>query len=300
MISKPLVSVIILNWNGKRFIEDCLKSVTETNYYHLEIIVVDNCSTDGSDKIVEGKFPNIKLIKIHKNLGFGGGNNIGIRSSMGKYIVLLNYDTLVDPNWLTELVKVAEDDPLIGLAGCKIYFHNTNIIQHAGGRIDETDCRCSHYGYNEEERGIYNHAKDVDYVTGAALMFSRACLHKIGLFDPLYFMYYEEVELALRARRQGFRVVYVPSAVIYHYENAGFGGRTKRYNALNTRNRFRFLIKNYGISKFGICFLGEFYRRWFIGLRYEESQRIIIEMFFWNVLHLFETLNSRTNIIKLD
>jgi GT2 family glycosyltransferase len=291
-MTNPLISIIILNWNGRRFIENCLNSVRETTYPNIEIIVVDNGSTDGSDKIVENKFTDVRLIRTNNNLGFAAGNNVGIDMSEGDYIILLNYDTYVDPNWISELLNIATDDPLVGIAGCKIYFSDTNIIQHAGARIEE-DGRCCHYGYNEEDKGSYDYIRDVDYVTGAAILISRACLQKVGPLDPIYFMYYEEVEWAIKAKKLGFRVVYVPKAIIHHYENAGLGGKTERYHKLNTRNRYRFLIKNYGTSRFVYCFADEIYNRIFKDICYAEKWQIIIKMFLWNMLYLTETLKSR-------
>jgi len=241
----PKISIIIVNWNGKKFIRQCLSSVFSSNYpkSKLEVIVVDNASTDGSDKIILNEFPGIILIKNAKNLGYCEANNIGIRSSTGDIIFLLNNDTFIDPDCLIEIVKTMNSSQ-IGIVGCKLVYMNTSIIQSCG-------CREIFPGYWEDIAGglssaefTYKDPFEVDYVYGAALAVRREVLKKIGLLDPVYWAYVEDVDLCYRARKSGFKVVTAPKAVVYHYGSASWTGRLFKQYLLMYRNKALFIYKN--------------------------------------------------------
>lgn len=245
MDAQPLVSIIILNYNGKDVLKDCIESVLKTDYPNLEVIIVDNASIDKSYEIVE-RYNNVKLIKNKQNYGFAKGNNIGIKASKGEFVVLLNNDTIVHHAWIKELVNVALQDPKIGILGCKLYYHSSNIIQHAGGVLNLYGKGLSHIGQFGEDRGQFNDTASVDFVTGAAMMIKRDVINKIGLLDEEYFMYYEDVDYCYRAKKAGFKVVYVPQAIVYHYE--GFTSNNRLPNKkiiLTERNRMLFLLKNF-------------------------------------------------------
>ena len=243
----PLVSIVILNWNNQKLLHQCLTSVLCTNYSNYEVIVVDNGSTDGSSAMVRREFPTVTLIENERNLGFSEGNNRGIRRSKGNYIVLLNEDTEVDPNWLINLIEVAKSDEQIGILGCKLYyFQNRRIIQHAGGVIGK-HAISGHIGDGQVDTGQFDEIAYLDYVTGAAFMIRRELLDDIGLLDPIYFAYFEDTDICYRARKSGFKVVYVPSAIVYHHRSASWRANSvsERHLYLNERNRVRFVFKNY-------------------------------------------------------
>lgn len=232
----PLVSIVILNWNGRKLLKNCLTSIKEnTSYPNYEIIVVDNGSTDGSQTFIKESYPNINLIENKKNLGFSKANNQGIIAAGGDFIFLLNNDTQVTKNWLTNLIEVAESDSKIGIVGCKMIFPNGEV-QHAGGYITNAGIG-RHYSNGEEG--------EVEYVTGASMLIKREVIDKIGLLDEKFTpIYFEDTDLCFRARKAGFKVVYTPKSSIMHYEAATTKQKKWMYFVMN-RNRIRFMLLNF-------------------------------------------------------
>ena len=244
-VELPLISVIILNYNGREVLKDCIDSVLRSSYPELEVIVVDNGSTDESYKIAEKYGQKVKLIRSSYNLGYSAGNNLGIKVARGDYILLLNNDAILHPECISELVKVALTDPKIGVLGCKVYYRGTRIIQHAGGRLNLTATTLPHIGAFEKDRGQYDEVKDVDYVSGVAMMISRKAVNKIGFLDEEYFAYWEDVDYCFKARKADFRIVYVPKAVVEHYESFSWKKKSFLQKYLFQRNRLLFILKNF-------------------------------------------------------
>jgi len=190
------------------------------------------------------------LIKNKKNYGFAEGNNIGIRFAHKiidpDYILLLNNDTIVDQNFLGELIHVCEDDPEIGFAGPKTYFYNfhgkRNVIDFAGGRIILSLGLTTHIGKNRIDKGQFNELRDVDYIEGSCLLARKKTINEIGLLDPHFFLYWEETDWCLRARRAGYKLMYVPSATIWHKGAEEKYNKTKSY--FLTKNRFKIMKKH--------------------------------------------------------
>jgi len=244
----PLISVIILNWNGKEFIKTCLDSVFKTKYPNYEVIVVDNGSTDGSVEFIKSKYSKVKLIRNRKNLGYAKGNNIGIKSSKGKYLVALSNDTKVDPNWLKELVRVAESDNSIGICASKQLYFDRPCIINSTGIVVFKDGTARNRGLGEKDEGRYDKIEEVFGAPGASTFFRREMLNKIGLFDSDYFSYQEEFDLAWRARLCGWKCVYVPNALVYHR----VGATSRRYPNIAAyymhRNRLWTIVKNFSLS----------------------------------------------------
>lgn len=234
----PKVSVVILNWNGKPYIKECLDSVLNTDYQNLEIIVVDNASTDGSQEIIKNEYPQIILFENPKNLGFCNGNNMGIKRASGDIIVLLNNDTKVDKDWIKEIVKKA-DDPKVGVVGCKLYFPKSRIIQSLGYR-EKFIGFWENIGTGQEDKGQFDNIEDVDYVSGAALAVKREVLQKVGLLRPP-----EDIDLCYRARKAGYRVVVAPNAIVYHYGSASWKYFPIKGMYLHNKNRVRFILNHY-------------------------------------------------------
>ncbi|MEM4523399.1 MAG: glycosyltransferase family 2 protein [Nitrososphaeria archaeon] len=242
----PKVSVIIVNWNGGVLLHQCLKSVLTSNYPKdkLEVIVIDNASTDGSDEICQLEFPEIILIKNKENLGFCEGNNIGITKSTGDIVILLNNDCFVEPNWILEIVKVMERSD-VGIVGCKLVYPHTGLIQSCG-------CNELFPGYWEhiasglkiEEFNIED-PFEVDYVPGAAMAIKRQVLKKVGLLDPIFWAYVEDVDFCYRARNAGFKIFLAPKAIAYHYGSTSWNRKPLKRFFLEYRNKFLFIYKNY-------------------------------------------------------
>jgi len=224
----PHVYIVILNWNGKEDTLECLRSVQAVDYPRYQILVVDNASSDGSAEAIRAAFPGVALIVNESNLGFAAGNNVGIEHALEEgadYIFLLNNDTTVDRMVLVELVKTCEADPTVGLASPKVYYYDLpNTIFYAGARRYWLPLFPDPIGIGEEDRGQHDAVREVDYVWGQAMFIKRRVIEDIGLFDPGFFMYYEDCDYCLRAAEVGYKIIYVPLARIWHKIGAGTEG----------------------------------------------------------------------------
>ncbi len=254
------ISIVILNWNGKKDTLECLETVfkLQASSFKLQTIVVDNASTDNSAAEISKQYPEVTLLKNEKNLGFAEGSNIGIRKALenrADYILLLNNDTLVDKNLVNELLNVLEEDKTVGIASPKIYFapgfeyhqgryqdeEKGKVLWYAGGRLDWQNMLATHRGVDEIDHGQYEKTEETDFATGCALMVRKEVFEKVGLFDNKYFLYWEDIDLCQRARKAGFKIFYVPRAVLSH-KNASSSDKpgSKLHQYYQTRNRFLF------------------------------------------------------------
>ncbi|MEM0010910.1 MAG: glycosyltransferase family 2 protein [Nitrososphaeria archaeon] len=253
-MTSPLVSVIILNYNGMPYVDRCLSSVLSSDYPNFEVIFVDNASNDGSLEHVKRKFSKdsrLKIVANNKNYGFAEGNNIGIRASKGAYIALLNVDTEVEPSWLSELVKILDKDKTIGAAQSKLLRMNDPKRFDTCGHMLTQHGFTIERGAGEKDLGQYDYVADILGAKGAAIMIRRSTLDRTGLFDPDYFVLREETDLCWRIWLSGYRVVFVPKSIVYHA-----GGGTLRDEAKKSvawrrmqlfywyRNQLMNLVKN--------------------------------------------------------
>ena len=245
MSASPRVLLIVVNWNGRAYLEGCLSSLLALDYPDFSVVVVDNASTDGSPDFVREHFPTVELICSLHNLGYGGGANLALRTCLADVAVVLNTDISVPADWLAHLVAPMIDDAMIGIAGSKLYYPGGQTIQHAGGYITAPQAWPGHYGLHDEDQGQHDALRDVEYVIGAALAVKRTTLEQIGLFDEGYFLYYEDVDLCLRARRAGYRVVYIPGAWLTHLESVTTVKGSAAYLQQFFRGRWRFILKHY-------------------------------------------------------
>jgi len=239
MQSRPLVYVVILIYNGKQWIDNCLGSVLGSDYPNFRIVALDNNSGDGSSDYIRERFPEVEIIRQQRNVGTAVGNNIGIRHALSKgaeHIITLNQDTKVDPKWIDELVKVVEKDPMIGMLTPEQYDYE---------QIDKLDPK-----YESILKG-YTTRVDSDYleankIIGAGLLTSRAFIEKVGLFDPYYFIYFDENDLRRRGKFfYGYKIGIALKSKIYHWhtlvQEEQRGPRAKR---LFDRSQFIFALKN--------------------------------------------------------
>ena len=225
----PLVYCLVLNLNGRELLRETLDSVQRMTYPNFRVIAIDNGSSDGSQEMVRSGYPAVTLIENGTNLGFGEGNNVGMRYALqqgARWIFLLNNDIAVDANLLTELMDDAMSEQNVGILGPKIYYHaEPNTLWYAGGRINYFAGVISHRGVRQEDRGRYDAAGDTEYVTGCAFLVRREVLEKVGLFDPVYHpAYSEDADLSVRAQRAGYRLRYVPKAKLWHKVSSSSGG----------------------------------------------------------------------------
>jgi GT2 family glycosyltransferase len=243
---QPTVSIIVLNYNGREDTLACLRSLEHVMYPNVNVIVVDNASSDGSADAIREAHPQMKLIETGANLGFTGGNNVGIHYALdhgADYIMLLNNDTIVAPDMLNLMVEVMESDPQIGVTGPMIYYYSApETIWSAGGQIDWKRGTTSMIGVNEEDKSQYGLTpRSVDFVTGCALLVRREVWEKVGLLDDQFFMYYEETEWCVRASRAGYKIYHVPQAMLWHKISLQEREASPRTYYYMTRNRLLFL-----------------------------------------------------------
>jgi GT2 family glycosyltransferase len=245
----PLVSVVIPNWNGRKFLTECIDSLKEQTFRDFEAILVDNGSTDGSAELAEERYGGfLRIIRSSKNLGYTGGNNIGIRSAKGKYIVLLNNDTLVEPTWLEELVKAVGPDPRVGMWASKVHSYSRRNQIEAVGELIYWDGLNRARGQYEMDNGQYEKTEEIFFPPGCGGMFRKAVFDEIGLFDEDFFAYGDDAEIGIRARLAGWKCLYVPKAVLYH-KNSGSTGQYSPFKAFYVeRNRFWITIKYFPLS----------------------------------------------------
>ena len=209
------VSVIIVNWNGKQHLEECLDSLSKQTFKAFETILVDNGSSDGSIEFVEKNFPIVKVIKLNYNNGFCRGNNIGLQHARGDFIALLNNDTLVDMHWLEELYRAMTKHSHVGIcASCIVNYYSRDVLDTAGDGFD----LCG-VGYKIGEGMPVTEFQKERYVFGAcagAVLYRRSMIDEIGFFDERFFALGEDLDLSFRARLAGYKCLYVPDAIVYH------------------------------------------------------------------------------------
>jgi len=226
-VEAKLVYVVIVNWNRARDTIECLEALANLDYTNYRLLVIDNGSTDGSPEAIKAAFPAVEVIVNEDNLGFGRANNIGIEHALQQgadYVFLLNNDALVDKRLLTELVVVGESDPQIGMLVPKIYYHGEERrLWSAGARWRRFPPRVTIIGFGREDGPAYSVQQEVDFATGCAMLIKREVFERAGLFDPAFFMYHEDYDFSARVRRAGYRIVYVPQAVVWHKVSVSTG-----------------------------------------------------------------------------
>lgn len=245
----PQVSIVLLNWNQLDLTIDCLNSLAKITYPNYEIILVDNGSTDGSPIIIKSLYPDVQIIENRENLGFSEANNVGMRYALSigaDYLLLLNNDTVVDPDFLNELIHNSESDPRIGILGPKMYYYdNPHVIWCAGNSIDWFNGSVERLRADEfDVENDHEEPSEVDYITACAIAVKRQVIDDIGLFDPRFFIYYEEADLCTRAKASGFQVIYVPKSKIWHKVSATMGTASAATSYYMARNSFLFIWRN--------------------------------------------------------
>lgn len=244
----PLVSIIIVNYNGRAFLEKCISSLLAQSYPNVEIILVDNASSDDSIDYIRKEFPSIKIIANKENIGFAKGNNIGIKAVNGELIATLNNDTEVSTQWLDELVKAITSDEKVGMCASKMLFmKNPDIINSTGICISRSGA-CWDRGMFERDQGQYESIEEVFAPCAGAAIYRKAMLNEIGLFDEDFHAYMEDADFAFRGRLAGWKCLYVPNAVVYHW-HGGTGGYMSDYTIYyGNRNIIWNCIKNFPCS----------------------------------------------------
>ena len=238
------VSIITINYNG---LEDtCALIETIPFNENLEVIVVDNASKNQEADTIVQRYPYVKVIKSEQNLGFAGGNNLGIQAAQGKYLFLINNDTIFKEFSIQALIDRMETSPAIGIICPKIRFAwDNNPIQYVGySKLSRITVRNYAIGFNEDDRGQYETAHPTPYAHGAAMMIRRDAIEKVGLMPECYFLYFEELDWSIKFTRAGYQIWYEPKCTIYHKESQATGQNSPLRTYYLTRNRLMLVQRN--------------------------------------------------------
>jgi hypothetical protein len=309
-----LVSIIIVNWNGLRWLSDCFGSLVKQDYQNYEIIFVDNASKDESVAWVKKNYPKTKILINKENLGFSDANNVGYRIAKGKYVLFLNNDTRVTTTFLTELIKVVESDPKIGGAQSKILLMDHPDTHDSIGAFFTSTGFLYHYGFGAKDNLKYDKQIDLYTAKGACMMFKKSVLKKVevdgNILDPAYFAYFEETDMCHRVWLAGYRIVYAYKSVIFHKMGATSSSMNNAFVQYHSfKNRINSYLKNLGSVQlwrtlpihllfcefFSVAsfFQGKF------KLSYNVQKAIV-----WNLMRLSATMRHRryiqTNIRKIS
>lgn len=238
-----LFSVVIPNWNGLRFLPVCLDALRRQTHPSLEVIIVDNASTDGSQDVIKRDYAWVKLIEFPDNRGFTGACNAGMGAAQGAIIALLNNDTEVDPNWAAAVVDVFARHPEVGSVASKMLLFDKRDHIHTTGDYFTIDGRAGNRGVWQQDVGQYDREEYVFSACGGSSAYRRVMLDQIGLLDDDFFFSGEDVDLGWRVNLAGWRCLYTPAAIVYHHLSATGGGVTASF--YDGRNLIFILVKNF-------------------------------------------------------
>lgn len=290
-MSKPLVTLLILNWNGEEVLGECIESLLKTQYSPVEILVVDNASSDKSIEIINS-YPEVRLFRNPVNVGYAAGNNIGFKMARGKYIVTLNNDIAVEPDWLNDPIRCLEEDKSIGVVSCRQMNYFRRQMIDGLYQIPTRYLIFLNYGADHEyDSSDPLHSKPgfVIGANGASAVYRKKMLEEIGYFDESYFAYHEDCDLSYRAFLGKWNCLYVPTAVVYHMRSFSFKGKARSYSTFFEKNRYRFILKNFSMPSIiaHLPFLAYLEARVFAGMlikgefpKYIETRFFIFVNFF--------------------
>ena len=302
-MDSPVVSIIIVNWNGRHLLPDCLGSLAKISYKNTEIFFVDNASKDESVSYVKKYYPRIKIILNSKNLGYAEGNEVGFKNSKGEAILILNTDTIVEKNLLDALGDTLYSASDIGAVQPKIVMYpQTNLIDSIGSFF-LMNGDLYHYGREKDPRlSMYNKEMDIFSAKGACILLRREMLEKTGLFDKDYFAYFEDTDLSMRIWLSGYRIVYTPKTTVYHKGGATAKQVVSSYIQFHSyKNRLCTYIKNLSFKY--LCrvmpltiIIYESASILYIVKRKVDISWAIQKAIFWNITHIKQTLQKRKHI----
>ena len=238
----PRLSVVIPNWNGKHFLDTCLNALRRQTLSGIEVIIVDNASSDGSQQFIRDAFPEASLIELEKNRGFTGACNTGMEAAAGEFIALLNNDTEVEKDWAAAVLAAFDAHPEVGIVASKMLLFDQRDRFHTAGDFFTTDGCAGNRGAWEGDLGQYDQPVYVFSACGGSAVYRRSMLREIGTLDDDFFFLLEDVDLAWRAQLAGYKVWYTPCAVVYHHLSATGGGETASY--YDGRNSIWVIVKN--------------------------------------------------------
>lgn len=238
----PLVSIITVNYNQTQLTLELLTSLAQITYPKIEIIVVDNASRESPKVAIEKQFPTVKVIESDTNLGFAGGNNLGISIAKGSFCLFLNNDTEVEPSFLEPLVNGMKDNPKMGIAAAKLrYFDAKDILQFAGSSaMHAWKIQSFAFGFGEKDKGQWDLFKETALAHGAAMLVRMSVIREVGLMPLAYFLYYEEIDWCEQIKKAGYSIYFVPKSLVWHKESRSIGKKSPLQIYYKSRNRLLF------------------------------------------------------------
>lgn len=246
MVKVSKVGIVIVNYNGEKFQNECIKSLKEMEYQDFDIIVVDSGSTDNSIKKLREAYPEVHILAQKDNVGVAVGNNIGIEYSINmcnnEYILLMNNDVELDKKMLSTMLKYAGEKTVVVP---KIYYYNpADTLWFAGGKMDWKEATGKHIGLGEKDFGQYDELKVIDYAPTCCMLIHKSVFENIGNIDEKTFMYFDDTDLCVRMIDAGIKIKYIPNAIMWHKVSSSSGGEKSKYFVYyNTRNHFYFMKK---------------------------------------------------------
>ena len=254
-----LVNIFVLNWNGKKIIIDCLHSLDKVTYSNVNIVLIDNGSTDGSVNLIKKEFPNIEIIQLKENLGYAGGNNYGFKNVeiQSEYSIFINNDTLVSTNFINPLIEPLKNDTSIIQTAPKIFYaDDPNLLWFAGGYINLFFGWIRHRGIRKIDKGQYNNSTLIDYATGCCICMRTKDFKLFKMFDESFSMYGEDVDLSIRVRKAGGKIMYIPESNIWHKVSASIGGQFSLIKwKKKSMGRIRLIKKNINLIIFPLALI---------------------------------------------
>lgn len=277
----PSVFIVIVNYNGYKDTIECINSLKKIDYENYKIVVVDNNSNDDSVLKMKEKFKETKIIESSINLGFSGGNNLGIRYAIenkADYVLLLNNDTEVDKNFLKNIIERVKYEKNIGISTGKIkYFDNKNIIWYAGGKFNKYKGNSYHIGLDELDINQYNDEKKVTFISGCFMLIPIHIFKEVGLLSEEYFLYHEDTDYCCKVMKAGYELFYYGDSVIYHKVSSSTGKNSDLYYYYYTRNRCLLINNNLWLPFKQIAFLFYFSSRMLKIIIKKQERNIIIQ-----------------------
>jgi GT2 family glycosyltransferase len=310
-MKNPKVSIIIPHWNGIDILSECLESLLQTDYHNLEIIVVDNASTDGSPDLISLNFPQVKLLENSQNYGYAGGCNRGAEIADGDYIVFLNNDTIQDSKWISPLVDFLNLNPKVAAVQPKILnFYDREKFDYAGAAGGWLDilgfpfARGRVFNDQEKDKGQYNKIRPVFWTSGTAFMIRKFDFESAGRFDESFFAHQEEIDLCWRLHLMDKETWAIPSSVVFHKNGATLPMFSRKKQYLNHRNSLQMILSNYSLPLtlyiFPIRFTLELVALVYSFIRMDLNHAIgIIQSLLWIVSHPFSIWKRRKQIKQI-
>ncbi len=299
-MNDPLVSILIPNWNSKKYIDRCIMSLLDQTWPNREIILIDNASTDGSVQLAKERFRFVKVIQNVTNLGFAGAINVGIKEARGDLIALFNQDAFAHKDWLRILVEAVERSSNIAAAAGKIFYWRE------GGEKDAVFCTwprvdpytASVYNFSDNEP-----MSTVDYLSGAAMIVKRNIIQEVGLLDTQYFLYFDETDWCARMIRAGYGLLYIPEAKAWHAVSASVSDAGLK-SFYMIRNQIRFVLKNFDLKyifAFVLFLLVDSTMSFMGNVRRSDLRetKLRLRAICWNILNLKSTLKARRRDLRM-